>query len=167
MTKTTTAVALVPTPIQKQQVVAAFTVSGTMARARPLIATLWGVDEADVPDDVQLRAWVADSDIVPEKEYMALAERMAQSAHRASLLDLEDEAIKSAKALVKEGSPKFYNLVGLIHIIGKRIDPMMAAKTTIFDLRGASFKTSRPRGARMEEQAAIKGEFTELDVEGD
>jgi len=161
--KVTTAVALLPTAVQKQQVVAAFTVSGTLERARPLIATLWGVDEAELPDDVELRAWVADPDLIPAKEDVALAERYYQAAHKASLLDLEDEAIKSAKTLVKEGSPKFYNLVGLIHIIGKRIDPMMAPRTTILDLRGASFKTSRPRGKRMEEQAVIEAEFTEVD----
>jgi len=169
MTKveTTTAVALVPTAVQKQQVVAAFTVSGTLERARPLIATLWGVEEAELPTDVVLREWVADPAVVPEKEQMALADRMTQARHRAGLLDLEDEVIEKCKGKVREGSEKFFTLLGALKIIGARVDPMVTQKTTIFDMRGASFKNSRAHRGLNEADAAIEGEFTEIDVEGD
>lgn len=164
--KATTALALLPTMIQKQQAVAAFTVSGTLERARPLIATLWGVEEAELPADEALREWVADPTVVPEKEYMALAERMAQAAHRASLLDLEADVIQRCKDKVRDGSEKFFTLLGALKIIGARVDPMVAQKTTVYDLRGARFKTSRNRSKTLEE-AAIEGDFTEVNAEGD
>ena len=165
--KVTTAVALLPTAVQKQQAVAAFTVSGTWERARPLIASLWGVDEADVPENVVLREWVTDVAVIPEKEHMALAERLAQAAHRASLLDLEADVIKACKDKVLPGSEKFFTLLGALKIIGARVDPMVAAKTTVYDLRGASFKNSRAHRGLNEADAAIEGEFTAIDVEGD
>ena len=161
-----TAVACVPTSLQKQQAVAAFTVSGTMARARPLIATLWGVDVAQVPDDAALREWIADASVVPEKEHMALAERLAQAMHRASLLDLEADVIKACKEKVRPGSEKFFTLLGALKIIGARVDPMVAAKTTVYDLRGARFKTSRNRSKTLE-GAAIEGDFVEVNSDGD
>jgi len=165
--KVTTAVALLPTAVQKQQVVAAFTVSGTLERARPLIATLWGVEEAELPDDVVLREWVADPAVVPEKEQMALADRMTQARHRAGLLDLEDEVIEKCKGKVREGSEKFFTLLGALKIIGARVDPMVAQKITVYDMQGASFKTTKKyRGLNEETEEAIEGDFTELEVSG-
>lgn len=165
--KETTALAVVPTSVQKQQVVAAFTVSGTLERARPLIATLWGVEEAELPADVVLRGCIADSAIVPGKEQMALAERMAQAAHRAKLLDLDEAVMDAARDKVREGSPKFFQLMGAHKLIGQRVDPMVGAKINVFNMPGAQFKTSRPRTKTVGGETVIEAEFTEVDTEGD
>jgi len=163
----TTAVVVATTALQKQQVVAAFTVSGTLERARPLIATLWGVEVGDLPADAELRGCVADASVVPEKEQFALAQRLAEATHRAKLLDFDEAVIDAGMALVREGSPKFFQIMGAHKLIGQRVDPMVAAKTTIYDMRGAQFKTSRPRGKTVGGETVIEGEFTEVDTEGD
>jgi hypothetical protein len=163
----TTAVVVATTALQKQQVVAAFTVSGTFERARPLIATLWGVEEAALPADAELREYVGDTSIVPEKEQTLLAERYAQAMHRAKLLNFDEAVIDAGIALVREGSPKFFQIMGAHKLIGQRVDPMVSQKTTIYDMRGAQFKTSRPRGKTVGGETVIEGEFTEVDTEGD
>jgi len=165
--KESTALAVVPTAVQKQQVVAAFTVSGTLERARPLIAILWGVEGAELPTDTVLRGFVGDAGIVPEKEHMALAERIAQAAHRAKLLDLDEAVMDAAKDKVKEGSPKFFQLMGAHKLIGQRVDPMVGAKINVFNMPGAQFKTSRPRSKTVGGETVIEAEFTEVDADGD
>jgi hypothetical protein len=165
--KTTTAMVVVPTVVQQRQAVAAFILSGTLERAKPLMAALWAVEEAALPSDEVLRAVLTDTKIEPSKDDMALAERFAQAQHRGRLLDFEETVIAGAKSKVLEGSPKFFNLMGALKIIGERVDPMVT-KTTIYDLRGAQFKTPK-RYAKLNAQAeddAVEGEFEEVD-EGD
>jgi hypothetical protein len=163
--KVTTAVALLPTAVQKQQVVAAFTVSGTLERARPLIATLWGVEEAALPDDVELRAWVGDIANLPEKTELAIAHRYAQAAYHAQLYNLQDKAIARAETQLDDGKGSLFNVTGLIKTIGDQLHQAVAPQTNIIDLRGASFKTAKQHGKTNE--VAIEGEFTAIDVEGD
>ena len=155
--KETTALALLPTAVQKQQVVAAFTVSGTLERARPLIATLWGVEEAELPADVELRAWVADANLIPVQEQLVVADRFALAANRAKLLDLRDEVIEVCKNKVRPGSEKFFTLLGALKIIGDQLN-VTEKKVNTFNAGGnIVFSTSEDHGDEIIEGKLVDG----------
>ena len=155
--KATTALALLPTAVQKQQVVAAFTVSGTFERARPLIATLWGVDEAAVPDDAVLREWVGDANLIPAQEQLIAAARFNEAANRAKLLVFRDEVIEAGRNKVRVGSEKFFTLMGAIKIIGDQLNAT-EKKANTFNAGGdIIFSTSEDHGEEIVEGQLVDG----------
>jgi hypothetical protein len=161
---TTTAVACVPTAVQKQQVLAAFSVSGTIERAKPLIANLWGVEQGELPDDIVLREWIGDVNVIPTQEQFQVAERFCLAANRAKLLTFRDEIIDEARGSLSR--QKFFTLMGGVKILGDQLNAT-ERKANTFNAGGdIIFSTSEDHGEIVEGQLADGG-GSDTDSESD